>query len=48
MPTMCQFSKVLLAAIDIAHTVPRKALDYRPGLGGLTLVYWPNHITPSL
>ncbi len=30
---MCQFSKVLLA-FDNAHTVPRRALDCRPGLGG--------------
>ncbi len=31
---MGQFSKVLLA-IDKVHTVPQRALDWGPGLGGL-------------
>ncbi len=31
---MCQFSKVLLA-IDNAYTVPQRALDCGPGLGGV-------------
>ncbi len=31
---MGQFSRVLLA-IDNAHTVPQRALDCEPGLGGL-------------
>ncbi len=31
---MSQFSKVLLA-IDKVHTVPQRATDCRPGLGGL-------------
>ncbi len=35
---MGQFSKVLLA-IDKAHTVPQRALDCRPDLGGLNQVY---------
>ncbi len=35
---MGQFIKVLLA-IDKLHTVPQRALDFRPGLGGLNQVY---------
>ncbi len=37
---MGQFSKVLLA-IDNAHTVPQRALDGRPELGGLNHVMGP-------
>ncbi len=44
---MGQFSKVLLA-IDKAYTVPQRALECRPGLGGLNQVYGPNHPTPSV
>ncbi len=44
---MGQFSKVLLD-IDKALTVPHRALDCRPGLGGLNQVYGPNHATPSV
>ncbi len=44
---MGQFSKVLLA-IDNAHTVPQRALDCGPGLGGLKQVYAPNCPTPSV
>ncbi len=33
---MGKFSKVLLA-IDKAHTVLQRTLDYGPGLGGLTI-----------
>ncbi len=33
--TMGQFSKVLLA-IDKVHTIPQRALDCGPGLGGKT------------
>ncbi len=36
---MGQFSKVLLA-IDNTHTVPQRALDYGPGLGGLVVVIY--------
>ncbi len=39
---MVQFSNVLLA-IDNAYTVPQRALNCRPGLGGLSQVYGPNH-----
>ncbi len=35
---MGQFSKVLLS-IDNAHTVQQRALDCRPGLGGLIRNY---------
>ncbi len=38
---MGQFRKVLLA-IDKVHTVPQRALDCGPGLGGL------NYPTPSI
>ncbi len=38
---MGQFSNVLLA-IDKAHTVPKRTLDCRLGLGGLNQVYRPN------
>ncbi len=31
---MCQFSKVILA-IDNVYTVPQRALDCGPGLGGI-------------
>ncbi len=44
---MGQFRKVLLA-IDKAHTVPQRALDCRPGLGGLNQVYRPNCPTSSV
>ncbi len=39
---MGQFSTVLLAT-DKVHTVPQRALDGRPGLGGLNQVYGPEH-----
>ncbi len=39
---MGQFSKVLLA-IDNVHTVPHRALDCGPGLGGLNQVSGPIH-----
>ncbi len=42
---MDQLSKVLLA-IYKAHAVPQRALDCRPGLGGLNKVSEPNHPTP--
>ncbi len=45
--TMGQFSNVLLA-IDKEHTVPQRALDCRPGLGGLNQVHGPNCPTPSV
>ncbi len=32
----------ILLAIGKAHTVPHRALDCRPGLGGLNQVYGPN------
>ncbi len=38
---MGHFNNVLLA-IDKAHTVPQRALDCGPGLGGLKQVYGPN------
>ncbi len=41
---MGQFSEVLLA-IDNVHTVPQRALDWRPGLGELNQIYVPNLIT---
>ncbi len=44
---MDQFSKVLLA-IDKAHTVPLKALDYGPDLGRLNQVYRPKRPVPSV
>ncbi len=44
---MGQFSKVLLAIYN-AHTVPQKALDCGPVLGGLNQVYGPNRPTPSV
>ncbi len=44
---MGKFSKVLLA-IDNAHTVPQRALDCRPGLGGLRQLYGPNCPTLSV
>ncbi len=44
---MGQFCKVPLA-IDNAHIVPLRALDIRPGLGGLNQVCGPNHPTPSV
>ncbi len=44
---MGQFNKVLLD-IDSVHTVPQRALDCRPGLGGLNQVYMPNRPTPSV
>ncbi len=34
--------------IDNVHTVPQRALDCRPGLGGLNQVYRPNRLTPCL
>ncbi len=37
---MGQFSKVLLA-IDNAHTVPQRALNCGPGIGGLTRFMGP-------
>ncbi len=43
MLTMGQFSKVLLA-IDNAHTISQRALDYGPGLCGLNQVYGPNRL----
>ncbi len=43
---MRTFSKVLLA-IDNTQTVPQRALDCRPDVGGLNQVYGPNHPTPS-
>ncbi len=43
---MGQFSKVLL--LLIVHTVPQRALDCGPGLGGLNQVYGPNRPTPSV
>ncbi len=43
---MGQFSKVLLA-IDNAHTVPQRALDCGPDLGGLNQVSGPNRPTIS-
>ncbi len=42
---MGKFSKVLLG-IDNAHTVPERALDCGPGLGGLNQVYGYNRPTP--
>ncbi len=41
--------KVLLA-IDKVYTVhvPQRALDCRPGLGGLNHIYGPNCPTPSV
>ncbi len=44
---MGQFRKVLLA-IDNAHSLPQRALDCRPGLGGLNQVYVPYSHTPSV
>ncbi len=44
---MGQFSKVLLV-IDKVHTVQQKALDRRPGLGGLNQVNGPNRPTRSV
>ncbi len=38
----------VLLAIDNEHTIPHRALDCRPGLGGLDQVYGPNHPTPSV
>ncbi len=38
---MGQFSNILLA-IDKTHTVPQRALDYGPCLGGLNKIYGPN------
>ncbi len=37
----------VLLAIDKAHTDPQKALDCRPGLGGLNQVVGPNRPTPG-
>ncbi len=45
MLTIGQFSTI---AIDSAHTVPQRVLDYKPGLGRLDQVYRPNHPTPSM
>ncbi len=42
---MGQFSNVQLA-IDHAHTVPHRALDCGPCLGGLNQVDGPNRLTP--
>ncbi len=41
---MGQFRNVLLVS-DKVHTLPERALDCRPGLGGLNQVYWyqPTH-----
>ncbi len=44
---MGQFSNVLLA-IGKTNTVPQRALDCGPGLGGFNHVYGPNHSTPSV
>ncbi len=44
---MVQFSKVLLA-IDNVDRTPQRALDCRPGLGGLNQDYGPNCLTPSV
>ncbi len=41
---MGQFSKVLLA-IDKVHTVPQRVMGYKPVLGGLNKVFWPNRPT---
>ncbi len=46
MLTMGQFVNVLFA-IDKAHTVPQRALDCKPDLGGLNQVNGSNHSTPS-
>ncbi len=37
---MGQFNEVLLA-IDSAHTIPQRALDCGPGLGGLNHIMGP-------
>ncbi len=44
---MVQLSKVLLA-INKVHTVPQRALNCRPGLGGLNQIYEPNCPTSSV
>ncbi len=44
---MCQFKQSTIA-IDNAHTVPQKDLDYRQGLSGLNHVYGPNRPTNSV
>ncbi len=44
---MGQFRKVLLA-IDKVHTIPHRALNCGPGLGGLDQVYGPSCPTPSV
>ncbi len=43
MLTMGQFSKVLLA-VDKAHTVSKRALDWGPDFGGLNQVYGPTRL----
>ncbi len=44
---MGQFSKVLLV-IDNAYTVPQRALDWGPDLGGLNQVYGLNYPTQHM
>ncbi len=44
---MGQFSNAP-SAIDTLHTVPHRALDYRPGLVGLKQFDGPNSPTPSI
>ncbi len=41
---MDQLMNVVLT-IDKVNTAPQRALDCRPGLGGLNQVYGPNHQT---
>ncbi len=42
---MGQFSNVLLVIVK-ANTVPQRALDCGPGLGGLNKAHMPNCRTP--
>ncbi len=44
---MGQFSKVL-CRFDDTHTAPQRAVNCRPGLGGLNQVYGPNSPTSSV
>ncbi len=43
---MDQLMNVIIT-IDKVHTTAQRVLDCRPGLGGLTQVYGPNHPTPT-
>ncbi len=44
---MNKFGNVVLA-IDRTHIVPHRAMDCRPGLGGLNQVYGLNRPIPSI